>query len=116
MKRSNVINRAVRKVRFHFYQRSIIFVFLLAAAAGYAALPIFVGSSGKAEGLSALPSEASPDAADDPAGELERKGADKFIRSSKKIPNKYVVVLEEQAAGPRGENSRAAAIANDLSA
>ena len=48
--------------------------------------------------------------------ETEEAKRDKFIRTRKKIPNRYIVVLEDRAAGPRGENSNAENVANDLAA
>src|SRR5918997_628220 len=41
---------------------------------------------------------------------------DKIRRKEKKIPNRYIVVLKDYAANPRGELSLAPLIANDLAA
>ncbi|PYS88437.1 MAG: serine protease [Acidobacteria bacterium] len=39
---------------------------------------------------------------------------DKFVHSDSKIPNRYIVVLEDWAAGGRGPNSNASAVAQEL--
>src|SRR3712207_1581463 len=39
---------------------------------------------------------------------------EKIRRKDKKVPNRYIVVLKDYAAGPRGELSLAPHIANDL--
>jgi len=39
---------------------------------------------------------------------------DKFVHSGSKIPNRYIVVLEDWAAGGRGPNSNASAVAQEL--
>ena len=39
---------------------------------------------------------------------------EKFVRSKRKITDRYIVVLDDEAAGPRGENSRAPELAGVL--
>ena len=51
-----------------------------------------------------------------PPARNEDEPDEKFIRSQRRIAGKYIVVLRDSAAGPRGENSRAREVANELSA
>jgi aqualysin 1 len=45
----------------------------------------------------------------------ERDKNDKIVRAKNKIPNRYIVVFEEWAAGESGENSNSKAVAEELS-
>src|SRR5688572_20190972 len=47
---------------------------------------------------------------------LAQGRTDKFIHAEKRVANKYIVVLDDSAAGGRGFNSRAAALASEMSA
>jgi hypothetical protein len=46
--------------------------------------------------------------------EQARQSHAKFRRNAKPVPGQYLVVLDEDMVGPKGENSRAAAIADEL--
>ena len=50
------------------------------------------------------------------AGQEKQETGDKLIESKRKIPNRYIVVLEEWAAGALGENSQSEAAAEQLTA
>ena len=96
-------------------RHSIVFLLLTAVMAGYGALPAVISLNDAAFSGTQLVSEQTiaPEISKDRA---EQTRTERFIRKEKKIPNKYIVVLEDAAAGPRGENSKAETFASDLAA
>jgi uncharacterized delta-60 repeat protein len=113
MKRSNVISGTARKTRVLVKNHSIIFLLLVTSAAGYATLPTFIVSGGSAEGFSELRT-APTTGRDDPAALSEQERGERFVRKAEKVPNRYIVVLEDAVAGPRGESSKAEKFAIEM--
>ena len=95
---------------FHFvfaHIRSFLLILFLGLLTVFAVIPAIVNSNA---GGSVEP----PEQAESTGQQESQSRADKIIPSAKRIPNKYIVVLEDWAAGPRGEQSKAGILAAEL--